>query len=109
MNAVRDIRHDSERFDWNHARVSRLCELNGSRETFAEIARVLRCSRAAAIGKFNRLIGEAQDAGLSRDSVAESLAHEQTVEDIARFWGVSVGAVEARLAEIRRALGPQAV
>lgn len=96
------------RTDWNQHLTSRLCELHGDGLSFAQVGERIGFSRNACIGRFNRLSLEAGRAGLTKDDVAESLSLGNDVDTIANCWGVEAGAVEARLAEIRRALGPQA-
>lgn len=100
-----DFRREIVRFDWTPASISKMCEMHGRRATFGQIACTMGCSRSAAIGKFNRLLHEFEGS-MSASHFDDMLAADAPLEEIATFAGVSVGAVEARLAEIRRELCP---
>ena len=71
------------------------------------IAASLGMSRNAAIGKFDRLRGELVGR-MTKWEFAERLAEGVGLDDIADEAGVSFGAAEAMLAQIRRGLGKQA-
>lgn len=103
MNAATRIRTE-----WHPAMTTRMCELIGDGKSFAEVGQIMGFTRNALIGRFNRLIIEADRKFLTRDALARFLERGLEVEDIASDLIIPVGAVEARLAEIRRALGPQA-
>jgi hypothetical protein len=104
-----DFRRAPERFAWTPARISKLCERYGDSETFAHIASELGCTRSAAIGRFNRLRGEADMLLMGRhDDLVLMLEDDRDLDGIAAALRVPIAAVEVRFAEIRRGLGPQA-
>jgi hypothetical protein len=95
------------RTDWNPALTTEMCERIGNCETFAQAGLAMGFSRSALIGRFNRLMTESAGK-LIHDSFTQMLADGWSIAAIADEAGVSIGAVEARLADLRRRLGPQA-
>lgn len=99
--------HETD-FHWNPARLTALCDAWGDGSTLETISCIIGCSRGAIGGRLNRLRCEAARHDLTNRRTADMLADGRSLEEIANIAKVSVAAVEVRLADIRRGLGPQA-
>lgn len=97
----------TRRFEWTGRTLTMLCDRYGDGASFATVASELGCTRNAAIGRFNRLLDQHR-AAMTTDAFTRQLADDWPLENIAHHARIPVAAVEARLAVIRRDLGPQA-